>query len=713
MIRKSALIILVSIVAFLSACDSTDKQQQIIQSQQIIENIQNVAWMREKLPAGTLAYVRIPTIWELLFEAKADVLHSLQKLDEHKSLINQFKGGIVETYSEFMPDEVHLPFKTLVRNMTTPLEMAVINASDGSMIPNSLFATTLKDTSIQDLTTIISTLIKQSDSQIKMIAPFNSQGQAQLMVVMVPVYISFDDDTGQLALFSGLTANTKELGMLLAQTQHAPELDDIFNYENSVDQTGKNIELWLNIKGIYQQNKGFIPENIKPMVAQMGLDKMEYLWAGTASANGKSEVVLRLAMPEVGFRQFMPRVDSRSNIRTAGLPRSVWQIALPTVEQIKQGFELALSFSGDKTKTKAEVNEVINKINNFLGVTLDEIYDVYDQKLLIVTDDSGTWLATKILDVSSHELILEKLGKAFKTKASRKKLAGVAINQSIFSTAAFEKEILRESKDNKVMEKLFSLKQYSYYQIENDYLLQAFTPQVLADRSNSHNKIELQDWLNRQQGVNWDNAIFAYSKEVKDAPRDIYYTYLSILTLLGEVAKVEIDLFSLPTAQQLKLPEKGRLGFSLDSAKDSFTLKLSYEYSLLESMSSSGSFMSIAVVGILAAIAIPAYRDYMVRAQVYDKIFSVSEEKLIIAEYYRKNNSFPNTGFSSQKFDESEELLYNPRNGQITIYFSEDSDSELRRKNIKITPSVETRGYIQWQCSGTVAEKYYQQACDH
>ncbi len=49
----------------------------------------------------------------------------------------------------------------------------------------------------------------------------------------------------------------------------------------------------------------------------------------------------------------------------------------------------------------------------------------------------------------------------------------------------------------------------------------------------------------------------------------------------------------------------------------------------------------IAIVGIMAAIALPAYQDYAVRAKVSEALANMAEAKTSIAEYYSANNSFP------------------------------------------------------------------------
>ena len=49
----------------------------------------------------------------------------------------------------------------------------------------------------------------------------------------------------------------------------------------------------------------------------------------------------------------------------------------------------------------------------------------------------------------------------------------------------------------------------------------------------------------------------------------------------------------------------------------------------------------IAIVGILAAIALPAYQDYTVRAKMSEALANMAESKTSIAEYFSANNKLP------------------------------------------------------------------------
>lgn len=50
----------------------------------------------------------------------------------------------------------------------------------------------------------------------------------------------------------------------------------------------------------------------------------------------------------------------------------------------------------------------------------------------------------------------------------------------------------------------------------------------------------------------------------------------------------------------------------------------------------------IAIVGILAAIALPAYQDYIVRSKMSEPLAALAEAKTTIAEYVAANGNYPN-----------------------------------------------------------------------
>src|SRR4029079_15346637 len=52
----------------------------------------------------------------------------------------------------------------------------------------------------------------------------------------------------------------------------------------------------------------------------------------------------------------------------------------------------------------------------------------------------------------------------------------------------------------------------------------------------------------------------------------------------------------------------------------------------------------VAIIGILAAVALPAYQDYTVRAKVSELVLAASQPKTTIAEYAQTTGALTNSG---------------------------------------------------------------------
>ena len=64
--------------------------------------------------------------------------------------------------------------------------------------------------------------------------------------------------------------------------------------------------------------------------------------------------------------------------------------------------------------------------------------------------------------------------------------------------------------------------------------------------------------------------------------------------------------------------------------------KISQGFTLIELM------IVVSIIGILASVALPAYQDYTIRAQVSESLTIVSELKQSVAEFYKAKGRFPN-----------------------------------------------------------------------
>ncbi len=113
----------------------------------------------------------------------------------------------------------------------------------------------------------------------------------------------------------------------------------------------------------------------------------------------------------------------------------------------------------------------------------------------------------------------------------------------------------------------------------------------------------------------------------------------------------------------------------------------------------------VAIIGILAAIAIPAYQDYTTRAQVTEGLNLAAAAKASIAETYTSTGAWPQTNLEAGlgsavqikgKYVDSVTVNYN----QITIQFRGGSPANkgIQGKTLLITAGLSGNGDIAWQC---------------
>ncbi len=123
----------------------------------------------------------------------------------------------------------------------------------------------------------------------------------------------------------------------------------------------------------------------------------------------------------------------------------------------------------------------------------------------------------------------------------------------------------------------------------------------------------------------------------------------------------------------------------------------------------------VAIVGILAAVAIPAYQDYTVRARVTEGLSLASSAKLAVEETYQSSNAFPATqsasGYTSPTATTNvASVAITDATGVITITYTAAAKSVV----LTMTPRVDVAtGGLTWTCTvtGAANNKYVPQNC--
>ena len=128
----------------------------------------------------------------------------------------------------------------------------------------------------------------------------------------------------------------------------------------------------------------------------------------------------------------------------------------------------------------------------------------------------------------------------------------------------------------------------------------------------------------------------------------------------------------------------------------------------------------IAIIAILMAYAIPAYKDYTIRAKAGEGLTLAAGAKNAISEYYFAEGKLPTTnteaGVAAANTIKGENVtsVAIGAAGAVTITYTAN-ETELNTKTLVLVPAVAANaGSIQWDCSagaGTLAAQYRPSGC--
>ena len=125
----------------------------------------------------------------------------------------------------------------------------------------------------------------------------------------------------------------------------------------------------------------------------------------------------------------------------------------------------------------------------------------------------------------------------------------------------------------------------------------------------------------------------------------------------------------------------------------------------------------VAIIGILAAIAIPMYQSYTIRSQVTEGINLSSGAKVAVSDFFMNTGGWP-TNNSAAGLAAADQIVGDftaqvvVSNNQIQIQYGNNAHSQINGQSVILT-GADMNGSVAWTCTsgGAIADSNLPSAC--
>lgn len=659
-------------------------------------------WLRDVLPDDVLMYARLPHPFGMLAAPKGNALDAAMRSDANVETILKIRRGLSENVLPRIPAFQDLRLRVLEKHLRAPVELAVLSLP----APSLLVASRLNVQSVDEFEALLSELAEDG-AGLSLVAPLDERGAGQIAGLPVPAFVQFED--GRLLLNVGPSASQESFDGVVsgisANTDHAMRA-----MERRVDASGQGIFLWINTeRALAMATVMMQPEQFE-QITDAGLDKTSSVAFGWGVADGKGRISLVADLRSEYDRGFVPDVYVDIRARSVGEPDGLFLLAIPTVEEFTR-IEARVLDTFDSAEIAAW-KETRSAMSGELGFTIEELLNSIGPELLLIFDSAGDYGAVRIRDRKLWNRIIDAMAESIDSKPETRRVGRQTYYHWAFESELMDLDDTLETESHWFAELFARARDHNFWTYEGDYLYFASVPQILIDRHEMGADTDLAAWLRNRQRIDSRTAFMSMSGTSHKLPERVYAVYLELLQLLADVAQTEIDIWAMPTARQLELPRAGTLGFTLSLGNPTLAAEFTFENNPAEFLGGAGG---IFIAGVVAAIAIPAYQDYTVRATVNEGLTLSEPAKRAVTEHYFETGEFPGQGTAADLSEYTgdgrrvQSIIVEPGTGRIIINFSLDSLPDGGQ--VYLRPFVDDVGELQWECSGTFADEQLPAHC--
>lgn len=680
-----------------------------------LNSISEKASLREKLPKEIIAYVRYPSTWGFLSSPKGTVLDKALRDNAHVAVVNQLREGLFNNLLKGNGHSVKKGLAFLLYQMRAPLEVVVLPSLKGGsqQIPFAVIYTKAKFKTIKEASDALTTLAKEIPI-INIATPMNASGRASLMFGRAPIagmpdtripgFIDYSTTTGELFIGVGYEA-TKAAA---ARAQFKPGKHVMYDMELKIDQSARGYFVWVDVDNLLVELK----PHVNPFMYRMfGMAQVRKAALGWGVHKGKSRMKIITDMPW-DFPAYTSVMGKTMKLKASGNPSYFFGIAFPGPDHWDVYKTFLMGMPASRQRKEFESGLAIVKTKT--GVSVDDLFKNLGPQVLLFGDKLGDYAAIQLRDPAKFDKMMQTIITTAKLKYRKYSAHGKTIHYLVVPQSRPSTKMLRHMP--MYLRIMFRQNMHMYWTVEGNYIVLSGVPQMLKDRIPYPNKVEIGTWLKKNQKQDFTNAAWLGSFSTSGVSQTLYYSYLNMLQIMGDLIDTPVEVAKLPSFSELKMPVSGTYGFQLNLYKNRMSAELLFENNPLEILLNAKALVAVGVVGLAVAL-VPEIQLAQSKGNVSYGLSNAAQLQAKVTEFHIANKKFPDPAAMSEilakinKNTSVSRISVEGVTGKITVRFT--GDLQLWGRSIFLTPSVSEEGKVSWKCTSNLRYRYLPYRCQN
>jgi len=681
------------------------------------EKLSEQAYLRERLPDNALGYLRVPSVWATLGTAKGSIMDKSVASEPYRAGVKNIREGVAQVIDVDAPDPVKTLLKLLFVHTRSAVEAVPLAPRTAELSIPELLISAHVDFETTDQLNAFLTELEATNPEYRITRPMDAKGYGTIIINasqnVFQVLFFFDAAERRLFLLTGLGLQSDALETTLNALQHN-NAHPMHRLESSMDSSGQGLFFWLNPAATVSFLEASGLGDKTGLKNSFGGKHIDGVALGVGTVGGKHRAKLVVEMPRVGFRNFIPTGASNLKIAAAGELDGVGILGFPSSLEFKLIETTVMSVLPPNNVEKYRNSK--QKITDELGFGVADVLSAIGPELVFLFDEAGDYTALRIRDKAKFNTILKQLVEKYDLVFEQREINGSTyyhlVVPQLFSN---QDEIFKDKKSPppRIVSQFFSAPNHFYWREEGDYILLGAIPQVLIDRDYIQKRTDVHTWLTQNQKIDPNGALLLGSKRNRDMPKFFYHLNLQIMQFLADSVERPVDMFLLPSAMEAELPEYGAVSALLSSTDKYLALEMTFDNNPAELLMSGGGMGAVAATGILAAIALPAYQDYTIRAKIAEGLSTTTPLKTLVRNTYLKKKQLPTEEQMTLEIGKIATktfagIQYDPTNGRIILSYN---ITELGEQRFLVLTPQYINGVFSWACNGSISNKYLPSQC--